>query len=114
MNRKEAMRPPDSRRLRNAAQSRADVTIHMIRAEVPMSRAADNVSPTAVIFFFALVTDGEGELAHASFFTWAEYDSAAYRQSQLCCDFIVPRVHLSLGEVWRRRLRAHVGSDPQS
>ena len=42
-----------------------------------MSRAADNLSPTAVIY---LRVDGLLSRTLTSFFTWAEYDSAAHRR----------------------------------
>src|ERR1700681_3045967 len=46
MNQKKAIRPPQQHACELRAQSRAEATIHMIRADVAMSQAADILSPT--------------------------------------------------------------------
>src|SRR2546423_15225704 len=46
MNQKIAMRPPEGSSSHEREAARVDVTIHMIRAPVTMSQAADILSPT--------------------------------------------------------------------
>jgi hypothetical protein len=66
-----------------AAQWRAEVTIHIIRAKVSMSQAADNLSPTAVMLL-AENHRRRCENTNASFVklassSWIEQGRAAHR-----------------------------------
>jgi hypothetical protein len=93
------MRPPNQTIYVLAAQSRTAVTIHIIRAEVSMSRAADNVSPTAVMY---LRRWRSYENANARFFTGGQNMTVPRIASRMRCGDDVCALMLE------------VGSDPKS